>query len=405
MERFQTFAWIAITSILVGSIWAACRQPQSEQRIENAVGHFSTSYREARQKFLAAAVAAGAEIESLRHPAAGREGEELFTDLALLGPPNANTVLVLISGTHGVEGFAGSAVQTGLMREGIASKLKEDSSILMVHAINPFGFAHCRRANEDNIDLNRNFLDHSKPRPQNPQYDDLAEFIAPTSVLSLSKVAVWPRLLWYKVTGRTEELQQAISGGQYSHPKGLFYGGRFETWSNETVRAIVHKYLSGAQRVVVVDLHTGLGAYGDYEIILQQPKESSTYRRAVAIWGWDKVRTTYNRNSDQDDPGTEDRSFSAETSGPMKLAFPTLLPEAEVTAVTVDFGTTSAIKVFLAMRDENWLHYHGNPSNSRGKRIKAAFRQVFYPEDVDWKQMVWSGAKQIVYQAIERSSK
>jgi hypothetical protein len=88
----------------------------------------------------------------------------------------------------------------------------------------------------------------------------------------------------------------------------------------------------------------------------------------------------------------------------MKLAFPHLLPEAEVTAVTVDFGTSSAIKVFLAMRDENWLHHHGNPSNSRGKRMKAALRQAFYPEDDSWKQMVWSGAKHVVYQAIENLS-
>jgi hypothetical protein len=155
----------------------------------------------------------------------------------------------------------------------------------------------------------------------------------------------------------------------------------------------------------VIDLHTGLGAYGDYEIILQHPEESPTYTRAVALWGPEKVKTTIEGDSDLDDREPGNRSSSVEHPGPMKLAFPSLLPDAEVTAVTVDFGTTSAIKVFLAMRDENWLHYHGNPSTSRGKRIKAALRRVFYPEDDAWKQMVWSGAKQVVYQAIERISK
>jgi hypothetical protein len=371
-------------------------------KIKNAADHFSSNYGEARQKFLAAGVAARADIVSLKNPATGPGGEELFTDLALLGPRDSKTVLVLISGTHGVEGFAGSAVQTGLMREGIASNLKEDSSILMIHAINPFGFAYLRRVDENNVDLNRNFLDHSKPHPQNPAYDALADFIAPLSVLSLSRIAVWSHLLWYKATGRTKELQQAISGGQYSHPEGLFYGGRFETWSNKTLKSIVQKYLSGAQRVVAIDLHTGLGAYGDYEIILQQPEESPTYRRAIAIWGSEKVRTTFSGDSDQDACETDDHSFSAELSGPIKLAFPNLLPKAEVTAVTVDFGTSSAIRVFLAMRDENWLHYHGNPSTSRGKRIKAALRRAFCPEDGGWKQMVWSGATQVVHQAIEK---
>ncbi len=402
MKRCMRFARIAVAIIFVGGIWSACRNPRSEVKIENAADHFSTSYGEARQKFLAAGAAARADIVSLKNPAAGPESEELFTDLALLGPRDSKSVLVLISGTHGVEGFAGSAVQTGLMREGIASNLKEESSILMIHAINPFGFAHLRRVDETNVDPNRNFLDHSKPHPQNLAYDALADFIEPLSVLSLPRIAVWPRLLWYKATGRTKELQQAISGGQYSHPKGLFYGGRSETWSNKTLRSIVHKYLSEALRVVVIDLHTGLGAYGDYDIILQQPEESPTYRRAIAIWGSEKVRTTFNGYSDRTAGETDDHAFSAELSGSIKLAFVNLLPKAEVTAVTVDFGTSSAVKVFLAMRDENWLHYHGNPSTSRGKKIKAALRRAFYPEDDGWKQMVWSGAKQVVHQAIER---
>ena len=402
MKIYWRFARIAVEVILVGGVWSACRKPRSEMKIENAADHFSSSYGEARQKFLAAGVAARADIVSFKNPAAGPGGEELLTDLALLGPRDSKTVLVLISGTHGVEGFAGSAVQTGLMREGIALNLKEDSSILMIHAINPYGFAHIRRVDENNVDLNRNFLDHSKPHPRNPAYDALADFIAPLSVLTLSRIAVWPRLLWTKATGRAKELQQAISGGQYSHPEGLFYGGRSETWSNSTLRAIVHKYLSRAQRVVVIDLHTGLGAYGDYEIILQQAEESPTYQRAIAIWGSEKVRTTFNGDSDQGAGETDDHSFSAELLGPIKLAFENLLPKAEVTAVTVDFGTSSAIKVFLSMRDENWLHHHGNPSTTRGKRIKAALRRAFCPEDDGWKQMVWSGAKQVVDKAIKR---
>jgi hypothetical protein len=394
------FARIVIAIILVCGAPAACQRPGSEVKMDNAVDYFSSSYEEARQKFLAAASASGADIESLESPATGPAGEELFADLALFGPRDSKTVLMLISGTHGVEGFAGSAIQTGLMREGIASNLKEDWSMLMIHAINPFGFAHLRRVDENNVDVNRNFLDHSKPHPQNPAYDALADFIAPLSVLSLSGIAVWPRLLWFKATGRAEDLQQAISGGQYAHPQGLFYGGGFETWSNKTLRSIVQRYLSGAQRIIVVDLHTGLGAYGNYEIILQQPEESPTYRRAAALWGPEKVRTTYNGDSDQEGRETDDHSFSAEVSGPMKLVFPKLLPEAEVTAVTVDFGTSSAIRVFLAMRDENWLHYHGNPTTSRAKRIKASFRRAFYPDDDGWKHMVWTGGKQVVHQAI-----
>jgi hypothetical protein len=209
---------------------------------------------------------------------------------------------------------------------------------------------------------------------------------------------VLPRLLWYKARGRAHELQQAISGGQYTHPDGLFYGGESESWSNRTLQSIVREHLAGAARVVVIDLHTGLGAYGDYQIILQQSEESAVYERAVAMWGPEKVRTTCAPRSAS---GADEESFSAALSGPAKLVFSNLLPDAEVTAATVDFGTVSVIRVFLAMRDENWLHHYGDPSTRRGKRMKAALRRAFYPPDEGWRQMVWSAAKRLVRQAIE----
>ncbi len=404
MAIVQRLARIALGVVLGASAWVVYGQSGSELKDTGADDYFSSDYQEARKKFLESAQAVGASIESLENTTTGPEGERLFADVALIGQRDSNTVLVLISGTHGVEGFAGSAIQTGLMREGIASSLKQDTSILMIHAINPYGFAHLRRFDEDNVDLNRNFLDHLRPHPKNPAYDALADFIAPKTMNFFSRVVLWPRLLWYKATGRTRELQQAISGGQYSHPDGLFYGGRFETWSNKTIQSIIHRYLSSASRVIVLDFHTGLGQYGDYEIILQHPEESPIYRRAVAIWGQEKMRTTFNGASNQDNGETTDTPISVELRGPMKLAFSKLLPEAEVTAVTVEQGTSSMTKVFLALREENWLHHHGDPLSTQGKKIKTTLRKAFYPDTNDWKQMVWSGAKRVIYQALKSGS-
>ena len=93
---------------------------------------FSESYQEARKKFLAAANEAGAEVESFEHPARDLTGESLHADLALLGPKNAESTLVLISATHGVEGFAGSAVQTGLLRGGIAGRVNHGNALAVM---------------------------------------------------------------------------------------------------------------------------------------------------------------------------------------------------------------------------------------------------------------------------------
>ena len=120
---------------------------------------FSESYAQARGRFLEACGYPGAAVEGHQNLNSDPAQRDLWTDVALLGPPNADEVLVLCSGTHGVEGFCGSAIQTGLLQGGLSSRLERQRAVL-IHALNPYGFANLRRANEDNVDLNRNFVDH-----------------------------------------------------------------------------------------------------------------------------------------------------------------------------------------------------------------------------------------------------
>jgi hypothetical protein len=354
-----------------------------------AARYFSSSYKVAREVFLEAAATAGATISSLRHPDVGPKGELLFADVAVLGPEDAKSILVLSSATHGVEGFAGSAIQTGLLREGIASCLATDVSIVMIHAINPYGFAHLRRFNEDNVDLNRNFVDHSQPYPANRGYEGLAEAVAPTSLSFRSDLAFLWRLQWHRLRKGTDSLSVAVSGGQYSHPEGLFYGGNSETWSNKTIWKIANRHLSHAENVVAVDIHTGLGEYGNAEIILNVPDREDAYLRAVAIWGPARVRST----------ATGD-SVSVHLEGSPKLALPRMLPKADVTAVSLEFGTSPPLKVLRALRAENWLYHYGGDDHPKAAEIKADLVQAFYPTQDEWKARVWEQGKELVEQAL-----
>lgn len=126
---------------------------------------FSSSYSEAREKFLEAVSAADVRVESFKHPCSGPRGEELATDAAWFGPSDASRTLVLISGVHGVEGYCGSGAQVDWLRRKEFEDIPAGASVLMIHAINPYGFAWTRRTNEDNVDLNRNWLDFSLPPP------------------------------------------------------------------------------------------------------------------------------------------------------------------------------------------------------------------------------------------------
>jgi len=86
----------------------------------------------------------------------------------------------LISGTHGVEGYCGSGAQVDWLRREEFKVLPADTGVLIIHAINPYGFAWTRRVNEDNVDLNRNWVDFSEPLPPNPSYVELAENLCPS---------------------------------------------------------------------------------------------------------------------------------------------------------------------------------------------------------------------------------
>ena len=123
---------------------------------------FPNDYVDARERFRTLASRRGFALESYEHPAEnGPQGETLSCDVARLGPSDAERVILISSGAHGVEGFCGSGCQAELLASGLLDGLPGDTAVVLVHAVNPYGFAWLRRTNEDNIDLNRNFVDHS----------------------------------------------------------------------------------------------------------------------------------------------------------------------------------------------------------------------------------------------------
>ena len=350
--------------------------------------YFSIDYQEARKKFLEAAQAVGASIESFQNPHSCPQGKALYIDVAAIGLKSAKDILVLGSGTHGVEGFAGSGIQTGLLREGISSNLKPNVRIIMIHAINPYGFAHLRRANEDNVDLNRNFIDHSKPYPKNDGYAELAVVISPKDISVWKNTKLQLSLLWYRLRYGKVALIQALSGDQFSHPQGIFFGGHHETWSKNILKEIVRRYHSNARKVIFIDFHTGLGPHGNAEVIMNVGADTPAYKHAVQWWG-KRVKTT-----------VDGESLSVHLVASLKLAVPKMIPQAEVTAVSLEFGTYPAKEVFLALRAENWLYHHGGSDHQDAKKIKAELVRVFYPNTEEWKLQVWKQGKEMVEQAL-----
>lgn len=339
--------------------------------------YFQCDYSSARKDFLEAARAASARLSSYAHPLPGPQGEDLATDVAEFGAANADKALFVCSATHGVEGFAGSAIQNGLIREEWHERMPEGTKLVLIHAINPYGFASLRRFNEDNIDLNRNFLDPGDNRPENPGYDVLARWMAPRTISLGADLIALGRLLVFAAGHGLAATRKAVTGGQYRHPDGLFYGGITRSWSAKTLKTILRRHGTGLSRAIFFDVHTGLGPNAAAEIISNSPKTSDQFARARRIWG-NQVKTT-----------KEGDSVSADLAGTLKLAVNDMLEGTEMTAVSIEFGTVPAAMALRALRAENWLYRSGESGTDRARRIKRALVDAFNPDDDAWREAVW----------------
>lgn len=354
----------------------------------NSADSFSADYPQARARFLDAAGEAGGALASVPHPERGPDGGALATDVAWFGPKDAQAVLVLISGTHGVEGFCGSGAQLDWLRRGGSRGLPPGVAVLMIHAVNPYGFAWLRRVTQENVDLNRNWVDFTRPLTPNPLYEELADVLCPAEWSPEVQAATAQAMSAFDATRGARALQQAASGGQHSHPEGIFFGGTGPTWSRQTQTALFEHYLGQAGHIGIIDYHTGLGRWGYGERIVMDPPGST---------GFDRARRWFGLAITSPSDGT---SSSANIMGDGLSAAPGLLAHAQVTGMALEVGTQDPRAVLNAVRADAWLHAHGDPMNDQGRAIKAQIRDAFYGDQDDWKGMVAGQSLLAIKQAL-----
>ncbi|MEJ2897131.1 M14 family metallopeptidase [Bordetella avium] len=350
--------------------------------------YFCHNYVEARNAFQEAARQQKADLSTHLLPGRlGAQGEALAMDLAYLGPPDADQLLILSSGTHGVEGFCGSACQLALLNDDGLLELirRKQLGCLLIHAINPHGFSHLRRVNEDNIDLNRNFRPNDEPI-ENPAYDQLHEILLPKQ---------WPpsadndaALLDYQQKHGYAGFREAVTTGQTAHPDGLFYGGQTPSWSNLTLRTALHRYGRTRQRIAWIDVHTGLGPYGHGEKIHGgRPEDHDNLALTRQIWGSDVIAAW------------ENDSASRQVKGHALGALFEACPDTANFAIALEFGTRSPTSLFQ-LRAEQWFEQRPHLARSSGQiQAKRELRDAFYVDEDIWMAMILAQSRSTILQA------
>ena len=342
--------------------------------------YFSPDYFTARSRFRQKVEDTGGRLKGLELDAKGPNGEDLTIDIAWFGAEHPRRVLLHSSGLHGVEGFAGSAIQLQFLDA--MPQLPDDAAIVMAHALNPFGMAWLRRVNEENVDLNRNFLGPDEDYKGAPEaYGKLDSFLNPPGPPSRDFYLL--KAGWLILRYGFSALKQAVAGGQYEYPKGLFFGGKRLQQGPQMCQTFVAEHLAMAEHVVAIDVHTGLGKYGE-DTLLVEPKDYAVLRPMCG----GRVA-----------PSEPEQSPAYRIRGGINSMIPRVLPKARVYSLIQEFGTYSSTNVLHALREENrWQHYgDGSVDHPTKRKLKESFG----PEDDLWRRSVLTRGKELLQQATE----
>ncbi|GAX10930.1 hypothetical protein FisN_2Lh460 [Fistulifera solaris] len=327
-------------------------------------------------------------------------------DVAII-PGTLPGQVIHTAGTHGVEGYAGAAIQLTFLQLLLQGEAEEEEAaarptVILVHAVNPYGMKHYRRANEHNVDLNRNgILDDTvwevlRERHFNKNnYDRFASFLfhlpgPPVAWYSLS-------LVFLKGLGSIARyglpaLKTAMVAGQYHAPDGIFYGGQQTEASLWRLRDFLIEH---TQRQVVttwIDVHTGLGPMGIDTLLIQNPSG------AASLEQWFPGAQHPFANTDA---ATQVAKGYENVRGLLSDYFEPLLENTWV--VTQEFGTIPSIWVGFALFLEN-AAYKYLPEAEALEWAKCTTKRAFYPQSRAWREGVIRRGIAVLDQAIRRST-
>ena len=351
------------------------------------LSYFSKNYEQARSQFTQVASQVGANVDSL----AVQKGYHV--DVATLGCSGSPT-LVISSGLHGVEAFFGSAVQLAVMHnlqnyfnKGLSP---DELRFVFVHAINPYGFDHIRRVDEENVDLNRNFhTDITELNSAPAAYQRLNGFLNPPSPPSKYEPYRLKALFNIARYG-VPALKEAIVSGQYQYPEGIFYGGRKTSVATETVMQSCEMWAGNADVVAHIDLHTGLGEYGSYKLLLNEGLSEDELAWHRNTFGPENLGSMQ----------SEDKTAYA-VSGSMGAWLQNKFSDRQYYFAGAEFGTYESVRVLGAIRAENRAHHYSEKDSASYLIAKAELLECFCPASETWRRQVVDSSLQIVSSAIE----
>jgi hypothetical protein len=306
---------------------------------------------------------------------------DLSVSAAEWSAPNPERLCILNTGIHGIEGYAGSAIVRHALVELLPRLDLERTSLLLVHALNPFGFERFVRVNADNVDLNRNCCapDQALFATESAAFKALASVLTPRGSARVGgpqRAHFYATILFNFVRRGAHTLRQATLGGQYADPQGIFFGGQRVTAEIGFFQRLFSRLVAQHAETMLIDLHTGYGLRGEAYPLFGQADSAEI-----------KALT---------EQGVSDRSGSDKTytvHGDLigccqKIAKRTR-PDGVFNGLVIEIGThglgvPDQLRDLYAVVLENQLRNQGGADAATARHVRREFRELFYPDDPAW---------------------
>jgi len=341
--------------------------------------HYSESYHEARQKFLDATTDADRRFHD---PIV----DDLTIDTAVYEAPKPKNILMVVSGTHGVEGYSGSAVQLHIL-ERFKDRLNNETSLVLIHALNPHGFHHKKRVNHHRVDLNRTFHDLPADYTTGDESIDAAfDALYPILTPRRTRGAGWieslrfygsilPLVIRSKRSGTYGAVKNAIAGGQYRYPDAPFYGGSGAEKEVEVFHRILTEVTEGQDHLLLLDCHTGLGKRGEAVYFAANAPDSDAFKDLANI---EPSFTSIVADGTQSDE-------IYEAKGTLVQYALRHTRSRYASAFGLDIGTIPNIPLLSRIIAENQVHHHPDTPEPIARKVQNEFTEAFYPSSPHWR--------------------
>ena len=378
-------ALLVLTATLIGPgmILRAVRQPEVAESYAYS-DSFHSSYEEVRAHLQS--LTAGLGVDIFSHAIDEQEG--LYIDSFYLPcTENQTNLIVLTTGVHGMEGYIGAVMLDVFFNEIYPSLDTADTGVLVVANVNPYGMKYFRRYNENNVDLNRNFiLDwDSFDLASNKEYPKVDTFLGPTGKIGN---ALWHEVGFYLSLGKTaitdgaDTISDALLTGQYEYPQGVYYGGSGDEASTVYLKDVFSRCLdSGYENIIHIDLHSGYGPRYNM-VIFNSVFETMTEKESQAAFGYDHIIAH------------DSESFYA-TTGDTTDFFYRLAQQkqsqAELFSTCFEFGTIGDdfFDTILSLKytvDENRNHWYPTDNATSAEIVRQNYLELFYPTETAWRE-------------------